>query len=213
MATSTLLNTTSLTITNTPRREELQVWWQTRCLDPECAIAFADTAPQDFAELSQRIATGEYLFYLARDDAAQVLGAMWLHDIVRDAEGTPRAGWLGTFVLPAYRGIHTTQAMWTQVRAAVELQGVLSVYIASHHANIRAHRVAEQHLGFHRVDLFPAFTCFAGLPTDCLILSMRREDMAEAWTMAYTRVHQQSTICRRTGEAPRVPVCHVSPID
>jgi hypothetical protein len=98
--------------------------------------------------------------------------------------------------------------MWTQVREAVEMQGVLSVYIASHHANIRAHRVAEQHLGFHKVDMFPAFTRFAGLPTDCLILSMRREDMAEAWTMAYARAQQQGTTFRPTGEAQRVPVLH-----
>jgi L-amino acid N-acyltransferase YncA len=182
-------------------------------MDPESAMAFADTAPQHFADLSHRLATGEYLFFLARTHAGEVMGAMWLHDLVRDATGTPRAGWLGTYVLPAHRGVRTTQTMWAQVRDAVERHGVRSVYIASHHANTRAHWVAEHHLGFYKVDLFPAFTRFAGRPTACLILSMRREDMAEAWTMAYARAHQQGTILCRTGEAERVPVLPVQSIN
>jgi L-amino acid N-acyltransferase YncA len=208
MATSTLLDTPMLTITDTPRRADLQTWWRARRMDPDCAIAFADTAPRDFADLYRRITAGEYLFYLARDHARQVVGAMWLHDIVRDANDTPQAGWLGTYVLPGHRGIRTTQAMWTQIREALEGCGVRSVYIASHHANTRAHRVAEHHLGFHKVDLFPAFTYFAGRPTDCLILSMRREDMAEAWAIAYVRAQQQGTIPGCRGEAHRAPVLH-----
>jgi RimJ/RimL family protein N-acetyltransferase len=186
----------------------VQTWWQARCTDPDCTIAFADTAPQNFPDLLRRIATGDYLFYLARDHAGQVIGAMWLHDIVRDANDTPRAGWLGTYVLPEHRGIRTTQTMWAQVREALERRGVRSVYIASHHANTRAHRVAEHHLGFHKVDLFPAFTCFAGLPTDCLILSMRREDTTEAWAIAHARARQQGIIPRFTGEEHYVRVLH-----
>jgi len=208
MAPSTLLDTSAHTITDIPRRADVQTWWRARCIDPDCVIAFADNSPQNFTDLLRRITAGEYLFYLARDHAGQVIGAMWLHDIVRDADGIPRAGWLGTYVLPGQRGIRTTQAMWTQVRMALETRGVRSVYIASHHANTRAHRVAEHHLGFHKVDLFPAFTCFAGLPTDCLILSMRREDMAEAWAMAYARARQQGTIPRGAVEEQRVPVLH-----
>jgi RimJ/RimL family protein N-acetyltransferase len=191
MALATSLESAVLTITDTPAYADLHVWWQTRQADPGTAIAFTDDGPQDFAELCDRIEVGDFLFYLARDSAGEVVGAMWLHDLVRDTDDTPRAGWLGTYVLPAYRGIHTTQAMWELVQEAVAGVGVQSVYIASHHANTRAHRVAEHHLGFYRVDLFPSFALFGGKPADCLILSMRPEDTAEAWALAYTRASKQ----------------------
>jgi RimJ/RimL family protein N-acetyltransferase len=185
--TLTAPSTLTITITDTPRLDDLQLWWHARQTDPDSAIAFTDDAPQDFAGLYHRIVTGDYLFYLARDCAGQIVGAMWLHDLVRGADDTPRAGWLGTYVLTTCRGVRTTQAMWTLTREALEARGVRSVYIASHHTNTRAHRVAEYHLGFYKVDVFPAFALFGGTPTDCLILSMRREDMAEAWAMAYIR--------------------------
>jgi RimJ/RimL family protein N-acetyltransferase len=190
MSPETLTAPAALTITATPTLDDLRLWWHARQTDPDSAVAFTDDAPQDFAGLYHRTATGDYLFYLAQDSAGQIIGAMWLHDLVRGADDTPRAGWLGTYVLPAYRGVRTTQAMWTLTREALEARGVCSVYIASHHANTRAHRVAEYHLGFYKVDIFPAFALFGGMPTDCLILSMRREDMAEAWTMAYTRARR-----------------------
>jgi hypothetical protein len=191
MAIATSLEYAALTITDTPARDDLQVWWQARQSDPGKVLAFTDDGPQDFAELCYRIETGDFMFYLARDSTGDVMGAMWLHDLVRDTDGTPRAGWLGTYVLLAHRGVHTTQAMWELVREAVTGVGMQSVYIASHHANTRAHRVAEHHLGFYRVDLFPSFALFGGKPADCLILSMRQEDAAEAWVLAYTRAWKQ----------------------
>ena len=184
---------TALTISDTPPRHALQRWWWARQADPDSAIAFSDDAPKDFIAFCTQITTGAYLFYLARDSADEVVGAMWLHDIVRDADATPRAGWIGTYVLPAHRGLHTTKAMWVLVRDALRARGVRSVYIASHSANTRAHRVAEMHLGFYRVGLFPAFARFGGHPTDCVILSMRREDIGEAWALAYVRVQHQRT--------------------
>jgi hypothetical protein len=191
MAIATSLEYAALTMTDTPARDELQVWWQARQADPGKVIAFTDDGPQDFAELCDQIETGDFMFYLARDSAGDVMGAMWLHDLVRDADGTPRAGWLGTYVLLAHRGTRTTQAMWELVREALVVIGMQSVYIASHYANTRAHRVAEHHLGFYRVDLFPSFALFGGKPTDCLILSMRQEDAAEAWALAYMRAWKQ----------------------
>lgn len=191
MAIAMSLESAALTITDTPARDDLQVWWQARQSDPGTVIAFTDDGPQDFAELCYRIETGDFMFYLTRGSAGDIIGAMWLHDLVQDPDGTPRAGWLGTYVLPAHRGARTTQAMWELVREAVTAAGMQSVYIASHHANTRAHRVAEHHLGFYRVDLFLSFAFFGGRPTDCLILSMRQEDAAEAWALAYTRALKQ----------------------
>jgi RimJ/RimL family protein N-acetyltransferase len=182
---------TELTITTTPPHHALQLWWYARQTDPDSATAFSDDAPKDFTAFYTQIVTGAYLFYLARDSASEVVGAMWLHDIVRDADATPRAGWIGTYVLPAHRGLHTTKAMWVLVHDALQARGVRSVYIASHHANTRAHRVAESHLGFHRVGIFPAFARFGGHPTDCVILSMHREDIGEAWALAYVRAQHQ----------------------
>ena len=187
---------TALTITDTPPRHALQLWWYARQTDPDSSTAFSDDAPKDFGAFCTQIATGAYLFYLARDHADNVVGAMWLHDIVRDADATPCAGWIGTYVLPAHRGLHTTEAMWLLVWDALQARGVRSVYIASHHANTRAHRVAETHLGFHRVGIFPAFARFGGHPTDCVILSMYREDIGEAWALAYARAHHQGGYSR-----------------
>jgi RimJ/RimL family protein N-acetyltransferase len=193
--------TSMLTITDTPMRAVLHTWWSARHRDPDCAIAFSDDAPQDFAALCELIATHAYLFYLATDEGEDVVGAMWLHDLVRDADRIPRAGWLGTYVLPHHRGLRTTQAMWHLVREALVTRGVQSVYIASHQANTRAHRVAEQHLGFSRVGLFPAFARFQGTPTACVILSMSREDIGEAWAAAYQRAQSH----RRHGGRDTVP--------
>ena len=175
-----------LTLRGTVPLNDLRHWWEVRQADPETVLAYADDAPKDFAELFDRIRTGEYLFYLAYHDNV-VVGAMWLHDLVRESDGTPRAGWLGTYVVPDYRGWHTTQAMWRLVSKDMTTLGVRSMYIASHHANTRAHTVAEQHMNFHRVGVYPAFTLFGGIPTGCLILCMHKEDMAEAWALARTR--------------------------
>jgi RimJ/RimL family protein N-acetyltransferase len=204
---STTLSPVVLTLTNMPPREMLQRWWQVRQADPDTAVAFTDDAPRTFAALHTLIVTDAYLFYLAQDPLGDVIGAMWLHDLVRDEEGIPRAGWLGTYVLPAHRGVRTTQAMWFLIRDALEARGVRSVYIASHCANTRAHRVAEVHLGFHHVGLFPAFARFSGQPTDCVILSMRLEDIGEAWALAYERARRQEaedqgTQARRTRLRP-----------
>jgi acetyltransferase (GNAT) family protein len=141
-------------------------------------LAFTDHSPRNFVELLECIASGEYLFYLAHQGDT-VIGAMWLHNMVYDPDGTPRAGWLGTYVLSEHRGQHTTQTMWLLVCKALAALEVQSIYIASHHANTRAHVVAERHLGFHRVDPY------------YVILSMRQEDTAEAWVLAYARARTQ----------------------
>jgi RimJ/RimL family protein N-acetyltransferase len=179
-----------ITITTLSTLNDLRHWWESRQADTEAATAFTDDSPRNFVELLERISSGEYLFYLAqRGDT--VVGAMWLHDTVYDPDSTPRAGWLGTYVLPEHRGRHTTQSMWLLVRKALTALGVQSIYIASHHANRRAHVVAERHLGFHRVDTYPAFAHCQGVLTDYVILSMRQEDMAEAWALAYARARLQ----------------------
>jgi hypothetical protein len=81
--------------------------------------------------------------------------------------------------------------MWARMREALAPQGIESLYIASHHQNKRAHAVAEHHLGFHRVDIYPAFARCQGEATDFLILSMRQEDIPEAWTLAHERAERQ----------------------
>jgi hypothetical protein len=199
-----------LTITAIPPRLALQQWWQARQADPDCCLAFGDDAPVNFAALCHRLACAEYLFYLAQTATAPVVGAMWCHDLVCAPDGTPRAGWLGTYVLPDCRGEHTTQAMWTLVQRALARQGIHQVYIASHHANRRAHRVAEEHLGFHRVGIYPGFALFGGQPTDCLILSLHQADRADAWACATRRACRQYT--RPTVVQDSVPLL-ASPIN
>lgn len=192
MVATTLQVNPTLTLTDTPSLNDLRHWWKVRQADSDTALAYADDAPQDFAGLLNRLRTSEYLFYLAYHGNT-VVGAMWLHDLLRESDGTPHAGWLGTYVVPSHRGRHTTQAMWQLICKAVTALGVRSMYIASHHANTRAHTVAEQHLNFHRVGVYPEFTRFRGIPTDCLILCMHKEDRAAAWALAHARASQQLT--------------------
>ena len=179
-----------ITITALSTLHDLRHWWETRQADVDSVLAYTDDSPRNFVELLECITSGEYLFYLAKRGDT-VVGAMWLHDVVYDQDGTPRAGWLGTYVLPEHRGQHTTQTMWLLVRKALTALGVQSVYIASHRANTRAHVVAERHLGFHRVDTYPAFAHCQGVLTDYVILSIRQEDMAEAWALAHARARTQ----------------------
>ena len=81
--------------------------------------------------------------------------------------------------------------MWALTRKAVTTLGVRHVYVAAHHANTRAHAVAERHLGFHRVGFCPAFIRCEGVPTDVVILCMHEEDRAEAWALAHARASMQ----------------------
>jgi RimJ/RimL family protein N-acetyltransferase len=180
----------SINLTTTPTINDLRHWWEARQADPDSSTAFTDDAPRNFAQLLDCINTQAYLFYLAFHED-MVAGALWLHDIVRAEGEMPRAGWLGTYVLPAYRGHRTTLEMWMLVHEDLTARGVQSIYIASHHANRRAHVVAERHLGFKPVDVFPAFALCQGIETDFLILSMREEDKAEAWALAYERARKQ----------------------
>lgn len=180
----------SINLTASPALNDLRHWWEARQADPDTINAFTDDSPQNFAQLLDCISMQEYLFYLAFHEDT-VAGALWLHDIVWAEEGVPRAGWLGTYVLPAHRGRRTTLEMWELVHQDLTARGVQSIYIASHHANSRAHVVAERHLGFHPVDIFPQFALCDGVTSDFLILSMREEDKAEAWALAYERAMKQ----------------------
>jgi RimJ/RimL family protein N-acetyltransferase len=179
-----------INLTSTPAFNDLRYWWEARQADPDSMIAFTDDAPQTFAQLLDCINTQAYLFYLAFQEDV-VVGAMWLHDIVWGEKALPRAGWLGAYVMPVYRGSHMTLEMWTLFRRDLTERGVQSIYIASHYANTRACMVAERHLGFYPVDIFPAFALCQGKETDFFILSMREEDKAEAWALAYERAMKQ----------------------
>jgi len=176
----------AVTLTNKPALNDLYHWWEIRQADPDSIIAFTDDAPKNFVELLDCINSGAYLFYLALY-GADPIGAMWLHDIMRTTYGTPRGGWVGTYVLPEHRGVRTTKAMWEMFYKTLTADGVLHMYIASHHENTRAHAVAERHLGFHRVGIYPKFALCQGQETDFLILSMNEADRAEAWALARAR--------------------------
>jgi hypothetical protein len=168
-----------INLTATPALNDLRHWWEARQADPDTINAFTDDSPQNFVQLLDCINTQEYLFYLALQ-ADMVAGALWLHDVVWGEGGAPWAGW-------QHRGRRTTLEMWELVHQDLTARGVQSIYIASHHANTRAHVVAERHLGFHPVDIFPQFGLCQGIKSDFLILSMREEDKAEAWALAYER--------------------------
>ena len=186
MTTATL----TLTVTDQPTSEALQTWWDARQADPDCALAFADNAPQHFTELCTRIATGAYILYLVCD-AGEVAGAMWLHDIQHDPDGTPHTGWVGAYVIPAFRQTGLATAMWHQVRARLEARGLRHCFAAVHKANTRSQAYATGHMGLHYVGCFAQFTRFGGVLTDCLIYTLHPEDATDAWAAAHARVQQQ----------------------
>lgn len=196
----------AVTLTGTPAINDLRHWWETRQSDPASTIAFTDDGPKNFSELLDCITSDAYLFYLA-SYGADPIGAMWLHDIIRTTNDTPRAGWVGTYVLPEHRGVRTTKAMWEIFYKTLTAVGVQHMYIASHYENTRAHAVAERHLGFHRVGVFPAFASCQGRPTDFLILSMNEADREEAWALAQARAGAVPKPQRYpTVGAPGIPV-------
>ncbi len=180
----------AITVTNAPSRYDLQYWWQVRQSDPDTALGFADDAPQSFEELLDRIDSGEYLFYLAHC-ADEVVGGLWMHDIIRDPDGTPRVGWIGAYVLSGHRGRHTTHVMWTLTHNTFVELGVRSIYWASHHKNTPSHTVAERHIGLYRVGIYRGFTLFGGEPTDCVIYATYEKDIESAWEWAKQRAEQQ----------------------
>ncbi len=183
--------TPTLTVTDRSMVEALRTWWDARQADPDCALAFADNAPQNFTELCTRIITGAYILYLVCDDAGEVAGAMWLHDIQRDPDGTPHTGWVGVYVLPASRQTGLATAMWHQVRARLEARGVRRFFAAVHIANTRSQAYATRHMGLHVVKRFAQFTRFGGVLTDCLIYTLHPDDAADAWAAAHARAQQQ----------------------
>jgi RimJ/RimL family protein N-acetyltransferase len=201
MATATLMPTLTLTVTDRPTAEALRTWWDVRQADPACALAFADDAPQNFTELRTRIVTGTYILYLVWENAGEVAGAMWLHDIQRDPDGTPHTGWVGAYAFPAFRQTGLATAMWHQVRARLEARGVRHFFAAVHIANTRSQAYATRHMGLHFVDRFAQFTRFGGVLTDCLIYTLHPEDAADAWAAAHARAHQQRLCAASSAQA------------
>ena len=180
----------ALHLTQTPSVEELRHWWAHRQADPDCAIAFADTAPQCFAEQLERLRSGTHLLYLGRTLHGEVVGAVWLHDVQYDPAGTPQAGWVGAYVLPAFRRSGMATTLWEHVRRALTAQGTTQVFAAVHIANRRSHAYATRHMGLRCVGLFPAFTRFSGVWTDCWIYTLRSEDADAAWQAAQERARE-----------------------
>jgi RimJ/RimL family protein N-acetyltransferase len=189
---TTATRTSTLMITDRPPVEALHVWWEARQADPACAVAFADNAPQNFVGLYTQIVTGAYILYLGCDEEGQVVGAMWLHDLQCDPAGSPHTGWIGAYVLPAFRQTGLATSMWHQVRACLEARGIRHVFAAVHLANIRSQAYATRHMGLHEVGRFAQFTWFGGVLTDCLIYTLHPEDAAQAWALAHVRARAQA---------------------
>jgi RimJ/RimL family protein N-acetyltransferase len=187
MSVFTLSPLSHLSITANPRLNDLRHWWETRQADPDCAIAFADTAPTNFLELLERIVHRDYILYLATDPEESVVGAIWLHDLQCEPNGTPHTGWVGAYVLPEYRRSHAATILWFQSLVEFETIGVHHFYAAVHHENYRSQMYATRHMGLHLVNLYPDFTRFGGKWTDCLIYTLHPEDAHDAWMAATER--------------------------
>jgi hypothetical protein len=96
-----------ITITALSTLNDLRHWWETRQADVDSVIAYTDGSPRNFVELLECITSGKYLFHRAKQGDT-VVGPMRLHVIIYNPDGTPRAGWLGTYVVRQRVGYDVT---------------------------------------------------------------------------------------------------------
>src|SRR5213593_2932902 len=91
-----------LAVTESPTTEQLQGWWEAMQRD-DLSVAYADSFPATLTDFCREVAQDEMILLLCLIDD-QVVGALWLHDLLHRCDGTVSAGWFGGYFLPAYRG-------------------------------------------------------------------------------------------------------------
>lgn len=187
--TSFLTTPAALTVTDTPTEAQLQAWWEAMRGD-DLSVAYADTFPASLVAFRADVAQGDTLLVLGLV-AHQVASAFWLHDLVRHHDGPVFAGWIGCYVLPAYRG-YLVGKFWHLARQHWEAMGVRHFFTATHVANRRSQAMITREARFHRVGRFPRFMSVRGELTDVFIYALHTTDMHLAWELATARAMRQA---------------------
>ncbi len=186
MIPATLLD--DLAVTNTPRPSQMHEWWQAMNED-DLSLAYADSFPRTLTDFRDEIERGEKQLLICLVDG-KVAGALWLHDLILDPDGTVSAGWIGCYFLPPYRGKFVAQ-LWKAARRHWETNGVRHFFSAIHVANRRSRILVAQSARFHPVGKFPRFMQSLGQPVDVFIYSLHAEDKKLAMKLAAARASRQ----------------------
>jgi RimJ/RimL family protein N-acetyltransferase len=183
----TPLSMPSLAVTDTPREEQMRVWWEAMQND-DLSVAYADAFPETLTDFCLDIEQATKKLLLCLVDA-HIAGALWLHDIVYRPDGTVLAGWVGGYFLPAYRG-RLAMHLWKVARQWWEAEGIAHLFAATHIANRRSQVFIARDMGFHRVGIYPCFTSFHGQATDVVLYCANQPDAPLARTYAQLRALQ-----------------------
>ncbi len=170
-----------------PTQEQLHVYWDARSRDPLVPQFYADTSPQNFADFCLAVEQ-DYIFRLAVREG-NIIGALWLHHLVHTTDGVITDAWLGAYVLPDARGRHLVRSMWDDFHPERRALGVDHIHGATRSDNEMACRIGMTQVGMHPVGIYPCFTTFAGVPHDCILMTLHPSDTPRAWAMAFHRVH------------------------
>ena len=206
MVTSILSRTliSDLTITATPTLGQLQAWWEAMQTDPTRSTVYTDFMPTEFEAFLAPVSHGDIqvrMMLVGRD----IGGAFYLHDGGADDTGAAYA-WLGTYILPPYRG-HCAAYAWRLVRQACEREGLHRIFAAIRRQNRPAHSFITRAMGFTRLGTYIDWSYFEG-HLDCVSLyTMRRQDQSLAWVLAEQRAQQfrsrRPPIRTRQGQIPQ----------
>jgi hypothetical protein len=180
----TPLSIPSLAVTDTPREEQMRLWWAAMQND-DLSVAYADAFPETLTDFCLDIeqATKKLLLCLVDDHVA---GALWLHDIAYRPDSTVLVGWVGGYFLPAYRG-RLAVHLWKMARQWWEAEGIAHLFAATHIANRRSQVFIGRDMRFYRVGIYPCFTSFRGQATDVVLYCADQSDAPLALTYAQRR--------------------------
>lgn len=152
-------------------------------------VAYADSFPPTLAHFQEEVAQGEKWLLLCLVNG-QVAGALWLHDLLRRADGRVHGAWIGCYFLPPYRG-QLAVDLWQMARQHWEAAGIVHFFSAINIANRRSQAFATRGVHFTRVGRYPDFILCHGQPTDMFIYTLHAADSALAWRLAEERAARQ----------------------
>jgi hypothetical protein len=147
--------------------------------DPEdLRVAFNDLMPVDLATFLRQ----DLLLVLIHHEE-EIASAGWLHDVVRDAQGVIREGWIGGWVAKPFRGRLGIRG-WRLALEHFLAHGVVHIHSSINTANRASLLFTRRMMGFTVVGIFPQLSPYHGVPTDVYILTRRAEDRSRAWQRA-----------------------------
>jgi hypothetical protein len=178
----------NLEVTDTPSPEHLHEWWSMLTGDPEdIAVAYADGFPNSLDAFLQRVENGTYYHFHLIMHGDDVAGSFWLHDALIE-DGVMIGGWLGGYIMPAYRS--SAFATARTVLNCVAAKGIQHLFSAVHEQNRPSRLYNHKILKFHQVGKYPGLLRYGGKPATMVLYAQHRADTELAWEEA-TKRHQR----------------------